>query len=307
MTFRSGFASRLAATAAALGALTTNAFAAMGHPTDWQIGLQGAATSIARQVSQFNFFITIIIALIVIFVMALLAIVMVRFNARANPTPSRTTHHNVLEIVWTIVPVVILVVIAVPSFRLLFAEYDMPQPYLTIRAVGHQWFWSYDYEKNNPKSLEEVAKSAATDANAAFSFNSILVQDKDLKPGQPRLLTVDNEVVVPVGKVVRVLVTGADVIHSFAVPSFAIKADAVPGRLQEVWFKADREGTYYGQCSELCGQNHAFMPIVIRVVNQQEYENWLTEAKKRFADAAPARPAGRMLAAADPAPSAAVR
>jgi len=296
MTLRFGFASRLAASAAALGALTTQAFAGIGHPTDWEVWMQGPVTSIARTADQFNVFVTIISALIVVFVLALLGIIIVRFNARRNSTPSRTTHHNVLEVVWTIVPVVVLVVIAVPSFRLLYAEYDMPSPYLTIKATGHQWFWSYDYEKDNPKTLAQEAKDEAGDSNTAFSFNSILVDAKDLKPGQPRLLTVDNAMVVPVGKVVRVMVTGADVIHSFAMPSFAIKADGVPGRFQDVWFKADREGTYYGQCSELCGQGHAFMPIEIRVVGQQEYDNWLTDAKKRFADAAPRAPASRMLA-----------
>jgi cytochrome c oxidase subunit 2 len=307
MTFRFGLASRLAATAAMLGALTSNAFAAMGHPTDWEIGLQGAATTLAEHVHQFNFFVTIIISLIVIFVMALLAIVMVRFNARRNPTPSRTTHHNLLEVAWTIVPVAVLVIIAIPSFRLLYAEYDMPKPYLTIKATGHQWFWSYDYEKDNPDTPKSDATDAANDKNTAFSFNSIMVADKDLKPGQLRKLTVNNDMVVPVGKVVQVLVTGADVIHSFAMPAFSLKADAVPGRIQEVWFKADREGTYRGQCSELCGQDHDSMPIVIRVVNQQEYDNWLSEAKKRFADAAPAQPASQMLAEASPAPSASIR
>jgi cytochrome c oxidase subunit 2 len=303
MTFRFGLATRLAAAAAALGTFSSSAFAATGQPSDWEIGLQGAATGLAERVHQFNDFVTIIITLIVVFVMALLAIAMIRFNAKANPTPSRTTHHNLLEVAWTILPVAILVIIAIPSFRLLYAEYDMPTPYLTIKATGHQWYWSYDYEKNNPKTLKSDATDAANDNDAAFSFISRMVADKDLKPGQLRKLTVNNDMVVPVGKVVQVLVTGADVIHSFAMPAFAIKADAVPGRIQEVWFKADREGTYHGQCSELCGQDHDSMPIVIRVVSQQEYENWLAAAKKRFADAAPLRPASQKLAEASLIPS----
>jgi cytochrome c oxidase subunit II len=189
----------------------------------------------------------------------------VRFNHRANPTPSRTTHNTVIEVAWTIIPVCILVFIAVPSFRLLFFQQNIPPADLTVKATGKQWFWSYGYPDQGK-----------------FEFDSLLVDEKDLKPDQPRLLTVDNEMVVPVNKIVRVQVTGADVIHSFAVPSFGIKIDAVPGRLNETWFKAMREGMYYGQCSELCGKNHAFMPIVVHVVNDQEFMAWV-DAKKKSA------------------------
>jgi cytochrome c oxidase subunit II len=190
----------------------------------------------------------------------------VRFNARANPVPSRTTHYTPIEIIWTIVPVVILAAIAVPSFRLLFVELDVPKPDITIKATGKQWFWSYSYPDNGN-----------------FEFDSLMIAEKDLKPGQPRLLTVDNELVVPVNKVVHVLVTGADVIHSFAVPSFGIRIDAIPGRINETWFKATITGMFYGQCSELCGKDHSFMPIAVRVVNDSDFTAWATQAKQKYA------------------------
>jgi cytochrome c oxidase subunit 2 len=198
-------------------------------------------------------------------VLLLLLIVIVRFNARSNPTPSRTTHNTLLEVAWTLVPVVILVAIAVPSFKLLFLQQTIPPADLTVKATGKQWYWSYSYP------------------DSKFEFDSLMLQDKDRKPDQPRLLAVDNAMVVPVNKVVRVQVIGADVIHSFAVPSFGIKIDAVPGRLNETWFKAEREGIYYGQCSELCGRDHAFMPIEVRVVSEKDYAAWLDQAKKKYA------------------------
>jgi len=180
--------------------------------------------------------------------------------------PSRTTHNTFLEVTWTIVPVLILLLIAVPSFRLLFVQLDVPKPDLTVKATGKQRLWSYTYPDNGD-----------------FEFTSTVVQDKDLKPDQPRLLAVDNEMVVPVNKVVHVLVTGADVIHSFAVPSFGIRMDAVPGRLNETWFKATIEGVFYGQCSELCGKDHAFMPIAVRVVKENDFNSWLSGAKQKYA------------------------
>ncbi len=241
------------------------AWAALGQPTPWELGLQDAASPVMADIISFHNFLLWIITAISGFILILLLIVIVRFNARANPTPSRTTHNTLLEIVWTIVPVIILVLIAVPSFRLLFLQLDEPKPDITVKATGKQWFWSYNYPDNGN-----------------FEFDSLIVADKDLKPGQPRLLTVDNEMVVPVNKVVHVLVTGADVIHSFAVPSFGIKIDAVPGRLNETWFKATAVGTYHGQCSELCGKSHAFMPITVRVVNDQDFTAWVAQAKKNF-------------------------
>jgi cytochrome c oxidase subunit II len=258
--------SRLRACAVTIGAVlmsATSALAADGQPSSWALGLQEAASPVMVDISRFHNLLLVIITAITAFVLILLLIVMVRFNARANPTPSRTTHNALIEVVWTILPVVILVAIAIPSFRLLFLELDAPKADLTVKATGKQWYWSYNYPDNGN-----------------FEFDSLLVEDKDLKPDQPRLLTVDNEMVVPVNKVVHVLVTGADVIHSFAVPSFGIKIDAVPGRLNDTWFKATSEGRFHGQCSELCGKDHAFMPITVRVVNDAEFAAWVAQEKK---------------------------
>jgi cytochrome c oxidase subunit 2 len=242
------------------------AMAGLGQPSDWQIGLQESATPVMDDVVWFHNFLLWIICAITAFVLVLLVTVMVRFNARSNPTPSRTTHNTLLEVAWTLVPVLILVTIAVPSFRILFFQLNTPPADLTVKATGKQWFWSYAYPDNGK-----------------FEFDSIMLQDNERKAGQPRLLSVDNEMVVPVNKVVRVQVTGADVIHSFAVPSFGIKIDAIPGRLNETWFKATREGMYYGQCSELCGKDHAFMPIAVRVVSDQAFAAWVEQAKKKYA------------------------
>jgi cytochrome c oxidase subunit 2 len=258
--------SRLRAYAVTIGALlmsAASALAAPGQPSSWALGLQEAASPVMTDITWFHNFLLVIITAITAFVLILLLIVMIRFNARANPSPSRTTHNAVIEVIWTIVPVVILLAIAVPSFRLLFLEVDPPKADITVKATGKQWYWSYNYPDNGN-----------------FEFDSLLVDDKDLKPGQPRLLTVDNEMVVPVNKVVHVLVTGADVIHSFAVPSFGIKIDAVPGRLNDTWFKATSEGRFHGQCSELCGKDHAFMPITVRVVNDAEFAAWVAQEKK---------------------------
>jgi cytochrome c oxidase subunit 2 len=256
----------LGAIVSAVGFGAGAALAASGQPSPWQFTLQGAATPVMEQLTSFHTFLVYIITTIVLFVLALLVTVMVKFNARANPVPSKTTHNTLIEVLWTIIPVMILVTIAVPSFRLLFLQTDIPKADLTIKATGKQWFWSYAYPDNGK-----------------FEFDSLMVDEKDLKAGQPRLLTVDNELVVPVNKVVRVQVTGSDVIHSFAIPAFGIKIDAVPGRLNETWFNADKEGMYYGQCSELCGRDHSFMPIAIRVVNDQEFAAWVAQAQKKFA------------------------
>ena len=259
----------VAAAAVAAAFIPGAAMAGLGQPSPWQLGFQQSASPIMDQIHWFHDFLLVIITLITLFVLALLLIVIFKFNARANPVPSKTTHNTLIEVIWTVVPVIILISIAVPSFRLLFAQLTIPPADLTIKATGKQWFWTYDYPDNG------------------FSFDSLMLQDADrkkLNPEPPRLLAVDNEVVVPVNKVVRVQVIGADVIHAFAVPSFGIKIDAVPGRLNETWFKATREGVYYGQCSELCGKDHAFMPITVRVVNDREYAAWLDQAKKKFAN-----------------------
>ncbi len=244
------------------------AYAGLGQATPWQIGMQEPASPVMEQVYGFHTFVLWIITAITLFVLALLVIVMVRFNARANPTPSRTTHNTLVEVAWTVIPVLILVIIALPSFRILFLQLNTPPADLTIKATGVTWNWKYGYPDNGD-----------------FEFDSIMVPEKELQPGQPRLLTVDNELVVPVNKVVKVLVTGFDVIHAFTVPSFGIKIDAIPGRLNETWFTATKEGWYYGQCSELCGKDHAFMPIAVHVVSDDAFKAWVEQAKKKFAAA----------------------
>jgi len=251
--------------------ISGSAFAELGQPAPWEFRLQGSASPVMDNITWFHNFLLVLITLITLFVLALLIIVVVRFNARANPVPSRTTHNTLIEVAWTLIPVLILVGIAVPSFRLLFEQLDLPKADLTVKATGKQWYWSYAYPDNGK-----------------FEFDSLLAQDK-----QPRLLGVDNELVVPVNKVIRVQTTGADVIHSFAVPAFGIKIDAIPGRLNETWFKATKTGMFYGQCSELCGKDHAFMPIAVKVVSDQEFAAWVETAKKKFA----ANPANALASA----------
>lgn len=237
------------------------ALAELGQPAPWEWTLQQSGSPVMDNIVWFHNFLFVLITVITLFVLALLVVVVVKFNAKANPVPSRTTHNTLIEVAWTLVPVLILVGIAVPSFRLLFLELDVPKADLTIKATGKQWYWSYAYPDNGK-----------------FEFDSLMAQDK-----QPRLLGVDNEMVVPVNKVVRVQVTGADVIHAFALPAFGVKIDAIPGRLNETWFKATKTGMFYGQCSELCGKDHAFMPIAIRVVEDKEFASWVETAKKKYA------------------------
>ncbi len=250
------------------------AWAGYGQPTPWEIGPQGSVTPVMDDIVWFHNWLVVIITLIAGFVLVLLLIVIFRFNSRANPTPSRTTHNTFVEVLWTLLPILILLGIAVPSFKLLFFQLNTPPADLTVKVTGKQWFWSYSYPDNGK-----------------FEYDSLMLKDderqarlvKDPKADVPRLLAVDNELVVPVNKVVRVLVTGADVIHSWSVPSFGVKIDAIPGRINETWFKATREGMYYGQCSQLCGRDHAFMPIAVHVVSNQEFQAWLAEAKKKYA------------------------
>ena len=247
------------------------ALAGLGQPSPWQVGLQQSASPVMDNIIWFHDFLLYIITGIAGFVLILLVVVMVRFNARTNPSPSRTTHNTLIEIAWTLIPIVILMFIAVPSFKLLFFQLNVPPADLTVKATGKQWYWSYSYPDNGQ-----------------FEFDSLMLKEGERKEGQPRLLAVDNEMVVPVNKTVRVITTGSDVIHSFAVPSFGIKIDAVPGRINETWFTATREGVYYGQCSELCGKDHAFMPIAVRAVSEQAFSAWVEEAKKKYArDEAP--------------------
>ncbi len=244
--------------------ISQNAFA--NQPVDWQLGFQKAASESMREIVAFHDYLLLpIIIAISVFVLFLMLYACIRFRASANPNPSKRTHNVAVEVLWTLIPCLILIVIAVPSFKILYKQDAIPKADLTIKAIGYQWYWGYEYPDEN------------------IIFDSYMVEDKDLRPDQPRLLAVDNEVVVPVNKVVKVLITANDVLHAWALPSFGVKRDAVPGRINETWFKAEKVGTYYGQCSELCGIKHAFMPITVKVVTEEEYEDWLSEAKEKFA------------------------
>ena len=262
------FLRKIGAGVGALAAtMMATAGAAYANPKPWEMDLQPAASPVMTNIEDFHRLLLYIITAVCLFVLALLLWVMVRYNAKANPTPSKTSHNTLLEVVWTAVPVLILVLIAIPSFRLLYFEMTIPKPDLTIEAIGKQWYWTYAYPAQK------------------FQFDSLMLSDADAaKAGEPRLLGVDNAVVVPVNKVVEVETTGADVIHSWAVPAFGVKMDAVPGRINHTWFKATKIGTYYGQCSELCGARHAFMPIEVHVVSEADFQKWLAAAKQKFAD-----------------------
>ena len=236
------------------------------QPKDWQLGFQKAASGHMEDLVWFHDYMLLpIITAITAFVLFLVIYACIRYRAARNPVASQTSHNTFIEIIWTLVPCLILIVMAVPSFKLLYEQDEIPPADVTIKAVGYQWYWGYEYPDEN------------------IIFDSYMIEEQDLKPGQPRLLTVDNEIVVPVNKVVKVLITANDVLHAWALPSFGVKRDAVPGRINETWFKADRTGTFYGQCSELCGIKHAFMPITVNVVSQKEYDEWLKEAKQKFA------------------------
>ncbi|PZQ16169.1 MAG: cytochrome c oxidase subunit II [Ancylobacter novellus] len=260
--FRPGRFTLITAAVAASIAAAAPAVAGVGQPSPWQLGLQEAVTPVFHQAHAFHNFVLIIITVITLFVLALLVYCVLRFRESKNPVPSKTTHHTLLEVAWTIIPVLILVAIAVPSFRLLYAQYSPPPADLTIKVVGRQWNWDVVYP----------------DANA-LTVTQMMLQKDEITDGQPYTLAVDNVAVVPVNKVVKVDVTAEDVIHSFTIPSFGVKVDAIPGRLNQTWFKAEREGIYYGQCSELCGFAHAFMPIAIQVVSEETYGKWLEAAK----------------------------
>jgi cytochrome c oxidase subunit II len=260
---------RVAGLAASLLAGSAKA-AIIGAPQPGQIGFLPANSPIQDDIEWFHNAILLPVTIAIsVLVLGLLGYVVFRFNERANPTPSRITHNGPLEIAWTVIPALILVVIAVPSFRLLSDQLIIPAPDMTLKVTASQWHWNYGYPK----------------PEGGFSFDSLIKEDKDLKPGELRLLTVDNAAYVPVGKVVEVDVTSQDVIHSFSVPSFGVKIDAVPGRLNKAWFKAEQEGVFHGQCSNICGIDHAFMPIEIHVVSEGAYQAWLADAKKQFARA----------------------
>ena len=244
--------------------------ASLGQPEPWQLGLQTAATPVARSIDFFHNFLLLVVAAITLFVVALLGYVMVRFNAKGNPVPSKTTHNTAVEVAWTVVPIIILIAIAIPSFRLLYFQRNIPEADLTVKITGNKWYWSYEYPDQG-----------------GIAFDSSIKNDADaLAAGEPRQLAVDNPMVVPVNKTVRIIVTASDVIHAWTIPSFGSKIDAVPGRLNEDWFRAEVEGVYYGQCSELCGKDHAFMPITVRVVSDTDFTGWTERAKAGDIDAA---------------------
>jgi cytochrome c oxidase subunit 2 len=257
----------LAGAALGLGWGATAAMAGTGHPDPWQMGMQGTVTDIGHQVSAFHDWLLWLITAISLFVLALIIAIIVKFREDKNPVPSRTTHNTLLEVAWTVVPVLILVAIAIPSFRVLREQLVIPPHDMIVKATGYAWYWGYEYPGEQ----------------AGFKFDSNMVTDENLKPDQPRLMTVDNEMVVPVNKVIRLQITAADVLHNFAVPAIGMRLDAVPGRLNETWFRADREGVYHGHCSELCGNGHPYMPITVRVVSEQAYAAWVSEAKQKYA------------------------
>ena len=236
------------------------------EPVDWQLGFQKSASKTMDDIVWFHDYMLLpVITAITVFVLFLIAYACIRFRASRNPEASTTSHNTVIEVIWTLVPCLILIVLAVPSFKVLYSQDEIPKADVTIKAIGYQWYWGYEYPDEN------------------IVFDSYMIDEKDLKEGQPRLLAVDNEVYVPVNKVVKVMITANDVLHAWALPSFGVKRDAVPGRINETWFKADRTGTFYGQCSELCGIKHAFMPITVNVVTEEEYNQWLEKAKVDFA------------------------
>jgi cytochrome c oxidase subunit 2 len=241
------------------------AMAADNGPREWQTDLPAAATPIMESLRHFHTLLLVIITGIVLLVLSLLIWVMYRYRESANPVSSKTSHNTMIEVIWTIVPVLILIVIAIPSFRLLFDQYEFPKPDVIVKVTGKQWNWSYEYPQDK------------------ISFDSFMVDAKDLKPGQIRTLSVDNEMVVPVNKVVQVLIAAADVTHQWTVQGFGVRADAIPGRVNRTWFKATETGTFYGQCSQLCGNGHPYMPIVVRVVNEEEYKNWVANKQKTAA------------------------
>ena len=236
------------------------------HPVDRQMGLQPAASPVMEHITSFHNLLLVIISTIVFIVFCLLVYIMVRFHHKRNPIPSKTSHHTLLEVVWTTIPVIILLIIIVPSLKLLYFMDKAKDAEMTVKVTGHQWYWSYVYPDHDN-----------------ISFDSLMLKDNELKPGQFRLLEVDNRLVIPVDTTVRVLLTSEDVLHSWAIPSMGVKTDTVPGRLNETWLRATREGVFYGQCSELCGREHGFMPIALEVVSKERFAEWVVEAKTKYA------------------------
>ena len=254
--------------AAAAALLACSGLPAAALPYNYETGFQPAASPVMDQIESFHRELFYIITAVSLFVLALLVWIVIKFRASVNSVPSKVHHNTLLEVAWTLIPVIILVVIAIPSFKLLYYEAEIPNPDVHIRAIGKQWFWTYEYPG----------------ADAGFSYDSLGLSDADAaKKGEPRLLGVDNILEVPINKVVEIETTGADVIHSWTIPQFGVKMDAVPGRLNHTWFKATQLGVFYGQCSELCGARHAYMPIEVKVVSDADYADWLAASKKKFA------------------------
>ena len=236
------------------------------EPVEWGLDLQPAATDSAQRIQDFHNMLLVIITAITVFVLVLLIWVVLRYNRRANPNPSNVTHNVMLEVIWTLVPVVILIVIAIPSFQILYKNDRIENPDMTLKISGYQWYWGYEYPDHD-----------------GISFNSYMVKTEDLQPGQKRLLSTDNVVVLPIDTNIAILVTGEDVIHAWTIPAFGVKIDAMPGRVNETWFRINKPGIYYGQCSEICGKDHAYMPIEVHAVTKEEFEAWVIKAKEEFA------------------------
>ena len=292
--FRFRHFATLAVSAALIHLVPGEALAQLGAPKPWQLGLQELASAGAASVHAFHDFLLWTITLITLFVLGLLIYVMVRFNEARNPVPTRTTHNSLLEVAWTVIPVIILVVIAIPSFRILKEQLVIPKADVVVKATASQWVWAYTYPSDQAAGEKsDPAQKAPVAADEGFTFRSELVPKDKIAAGQIWLLSAGEAMVVPINKIVKVQVTSTDVVHAFAMPAFGLKIDAVPGRLNETWFKADKEGIFYGQCSQICGDQHAYMPINIRVVSEAQYAAWLADAKKKFAAAdAPVRVAG---------------
>jgi cytochrome c oxidase subunit 2 len=281
----------IAVALALIGITAVTAVAWAEGPRPWELGMQPPATPVKERLSAFHDDLLVIITLITVFVLGLLVFVIVRFHHQRNPVPTRTSHNTIIEMLWTVVPVLILVIIAIPSFKLMYYMDREPNPDMTIKVTGHQWYWSYEYPDQG-----------------GLTFDSNLIPEADLKPGQKRLLDVDNPLVVPVDTTIRVLITGTDVIHSWFVPSFGVQEYAIVGRVNETWMKIEHDGVYYGQCNQICGINHAFMPIKVQAVSKDDFQHWLTDAKKKFAhydngDAVRVAAASRQADAARPTPA----
>ncbi|MTI07719.1 cytochrome c oxidase subunit II [Roseibium denhamense] len=273
---------------AAFAGMSTAALAAESGIENWQLGFQASVSEVMDDITWFNNFTLVIITVITLFVLGLLIYCAVKFSSKNNPVPSRTSHNTMIEVVWTVVPILILVVIAIPSFRLLYKQLDIPEYEMTVKAVGYQWYWGYEYTDENMNELyfDSYMVGDAYDADADLAARTEFAEARGVSVNEvPRLLAVDYEMVVPVDTTVRLQVTAADVIHAFAMPSMGLKIDAIPGRLNETWFRAREEGIYYGQCSELCGTLHAFMPLAIRVVSKEQYEQWAVAAQDNVDDA----------------------